>query len=55
MKMRQIISAIHNAGLTLKDFRGKSKADRALLWTMVLMNVQLITADYWDELEPALN
>jgi len=38
--MKQTILAMRFAGVTLSDFRKLSKADRVLLWIMVVMTCQ---------------
>jgi hypothetical protein len=40
--MNKAIHAIHYVGLTLKDFRGKTKAERSLMWCFVIANIS------WD-------
>ena len=43
--MKNTIQAIHHAGLTLADFRHKTKSERSLLWLLVVANVELSTFD----------
>lgn len=38
--MNKAIKAIRHAGLSLKDFRGKSKAERCYMWMLVVANIE---------------
>jgi hypothetical protein len=41
--MGTAIKAIRYAGLTLADFRGKSKSERSFMWMLVVANIE------WDQ------